>query len=508
MIKFSDRFRQDAVFFGILFLVVLLRYYILNGFAFRIYDSDQSIMWNAAIDYSRGIFHEPRFYGQSYSSMMEALLAAPLIWFSVPVFYALPVITSILALFPFLLIALCVRSKGKMMEACLILSIPLFLPVEYGFLTTLSRGFVPGIFIASIGAIMIYSPTAKWGWFVAGLFSVLAFSVNPNSLLISIPVLLYLWIKNIKTKRFYLNSGLGVIIGLVVHFLAALFYILHPNYILHKHPPIIFGITFFNDAIHQLNHHLGNVTPVFGMAGIMSLVIFLIIATLLIYRKKNIEAIVVLSSCVLILLSLGTNQIFIGTESIFYSYSRMYLAVPVMISLFIPFLEIPFRRYGFLLLMIVVGLFIARCQDIKPAYNRVLAPGINHIVSVARPEVFRIKCEQVRDLARKCNITLVVEENDYFYDFINYGCATCFNDFPATLRPGYERRTWRMFEEEKKVHTNIMVIDFSFRLGNKLNKLDEPGIRYFNIQGYYFILGNKMPTLQLLKTLSINIRSF
>ena len=499
--------QQDILFFSLLALVILLRGFVLAGFSFHIFDSDQTIMWNAAIDYSRGIFHEPRFYGQSYNTMLEALLAVPLIWLSVPVYFALPLVTSILALFPFLLIAFLARSRGRTMEACIVLLIPLLLPTEYSFLTSLPRGFVTGIFVASLGAVWVYTPLSRKGWFLFGLFGMLGYSVNQNSFLIAAPVMLFLWLENIRNLRFYLTVGAGILTGLVFHLLALLFYVLHPGYDVHPLPRFMMAIDLFLDAVMHLDRHLAWVTPLFN-SGLMVLFLFAMAGTTLAYQKKRTAALTAFASLALILLTLSLKQMVMSTDSVFYSYARMYLAVPVLLAFLVPFIEIPFRRGYMVLLVMAFGLCMARVEDIAPGYDRVLAPGISHIVSVSKLETFRNKCQQVRDYARQLNITLVVEDHDYFYDFINYGCSTCSGNFPATLRPAYERRTWRLQEEKSTVHENIMIIDFSYHLGGELHQLDGSGVRYFNFQGFYFILGNKVPTLQLLKTLSIGIRSF
>lgn len=508
ILKNSDRLKQDGLFFGILLLVIILRYLILHGFAFMIYDSDQTIMWNAAIDYSRGIFHEPRFYGQSYSSMLEAVVAVPMIWFSVPVYIALPVATTLLAVLPFVLIAFVARAQGKILQACLVLAMPIFMPVEYGFLTSISRGFVPGIFVATLGTIMLYYPHRKSSWFIFGLFAMLGYSVNQNSFLITAPVLLYLWLNNLKTVRFYLYCGAGILSGLVIHLLVALFYILHPGNVVHQLANFMMAINLFYNAMAHLDLHLGFVTPLFGTYGIMSLVLFLIIGAVLLYQKKRNEAMMAFASLALIMVTLSLKQVFISTDSVFFSAARFYLALPVVIALLIPFLEIPFRKVGVVFAVFVTGLFFARLEDIRPAFDRALAPGINHYISITKPDIFYIKCEQIRNFARRFDISLVVEENDYFYDFINYGCATCFNNFPATLRPAYERRTWRLQEEKTRVHRNIMIVDFGYRMTRELKQLDHTGVKYFHVQGFYFILGNKTPTLDLLKTLNIEVRPF
>jgi len=508
MLQNKTRLQENALFFSFLALVLILRYLLLTQFAFRLYDSDQTIMWSAAIDYSHGIFHEPRFYGQAYSTMLEALLAVPLVWLSVPVYIALPVITTLLAIFPFVFIAFIARSRGKLLQACLVLAIPIFLPVEYGFLTVLSRGFVTGIFVASFGAVMLYYPDRKWGWILCGFCAMVGYSVNPNSLLLSAPALLYLWLRNIKNPKFYLLCGTGIIAGLAIHFGVALFYILNPGHNLHKLGRSVIAINLFLDGICHLDDHLGLVTPVFGQFGVMSLVLFGVFGVTFLFQGKKEAAIMAFAVIGMVLFSLSMKQVYINTNSVFYSAGRYFLGLPVLFALMIPLVEFPFKRAGLALFLLTSGMLFARSEDIEPGYKREFAPGIDHFVSVASPQTFGRKCERIFNYARQMKVTLVVEENDYFYDFVDYGCAACNKNFPATLRPVYERRVWRLQEEQTRVHRNIMIVDLSYRLSGELKKLDHAGVRYFNLQGFYFILGNKQPTLDLLKTLNISIRPF
>ena len=79
--------RPVSWLFFIVFLVTLVidRVITLIRFGFIYTDIDQTVMWNGAYDYSRGIFHEPFFYGQAYNYMLESLLAVP-VNASTPVF--------------------------------------------------------------------------------------------------------------------------------------------------------------------------------------------------------------------------------------------------------------------------------------------------------------------------------------------------------------------------------------------------------------------------------------
>jgi hypothetical protein len=88
------------IFSTLIALVILNRIQIYLNVSLNYVDSDQPFMWAGAIDYSKGIFHEPRFYGQNYNSFFEGLVAVPFIWFGLPVYKALPIATQCIFLFP------------------------------------------------------------------------------------------------------------------------------------------------------------------------------------------------------------------------------------------------------------------------------------------------------------------------------------------------------------------------------------------------------------------------
>src|SRR5687767_13455783 len=106
--SFGEAFlkRKSVLLFYFLFLLVITeRMIVLLKFGFVYTDSDQTIQWLGLKEYSQGIFHEPRFYGQAYNSMLEALFAVPFYKMGVPAHIILPIITSLLALLPYFIIA-------------------------------------------------------------------------------------------------------------------------------------------------------------------------------------------------------------------------------------------------------------------------------------------------------------------------------------------------------------------------------------------------------------------
>ena len=344
---FINKKSGDILFF-VLFvalstLVIVFRWFVLDQFAFKFADSDQAIMWNAAIDFSRGIFHEPRFFGQNYNSMLEGILAAPLLLFSVPVYKALPITTSFLALFPFFFVSSLCLLKGLRTQAILVLSVPLFLPVEYDFLTSLSRGFVTGIFISSFGWIAIFFKDRSWAIFSFGFFCVIGYSLNQNVLLLSLPLFVYLLFEKRKSLAFYICIGTGVILGGILHFFANHFYVVHPNYNSRPTPTFNFSFNLWKSAFQNLDQHLNFVSPVFWSSGSLIFVGFAFFAFWFIKKKQFGLAIAVSLLIFCFISSFGLGKIHEGTGSVFYSYSRMFLAVPLAFVFFIPFLNIKYK---------------------------------------------------------------------------------------------------------------------------------------------------------------------
>src|ERR1700744_3370283 len=125
----------NVLFFIFLTLVVANRfvlYFLLN---FDFIDNDQPIMWLGTEDFSKGIFHEPRFYGQSYNTMLEALLAVPFYKFGIPTYECVPAVTHFLALFPFVFTSLYLFFKNEKAKAVVVLGGLLCLTTGYDIVT-------------------------------------------------------------------------------------------------------------------------------------------------------------------------------------------------------------------------------------------------------------------------------------------------------------------------------------------------------------------------------------
>ncbi len=482
-------------------LIVAYRIYILNVFGFVYTDSDQTIMWMSTKDFSQGFFHEPRFYGQDYNTMLEGLLAVPFLKAGLPVFISLPIVTSILALFPFFLISLLTYFYKSKIAGVIILAVPLLLPVEYEMLTCLPRGFVTGVAVASLCCIPLFSPLSSRAFFTAGLAAIIGYSVNANSILFSVPCFFLLLLHHFRNRNFYLFSGAGFLTGLALHLVIAWFYLNHANYILHSFQP---DFSFKNlwSGLKELDYFFAYITPIFKKQGWMILVFFTIISLVLFKQKKIKEGITVLLILPLILLPFSASKVHDGTTSVFFSYARMYLAVPVFLALIVSFFKInkTFWTYGFLLTVIVFYSF--KIKNTPQA----IAAGLkkNHVIAIIKNKELLAECRKISAVSIGNKIELIIINNHWYYDIYNYGCPACIDRFPKTLKPQYERRIWRLEEDETAVYKNILLIDVKRKLNEEFEFISQVD----GMPGFYLVKENNLPTMELMRKLKIEVRNY
>jgi hypothetical protein len=479
-------------------MLLIQRCMILVDFGFKYTDSDQAIMWAGLIDYSKGIFHEPRFYGQNYSTMLEALFAVPLYYFGLPPYKALPIVTSLITLAPFIAIALACYKRRALNLSLIILSIPLFLPAEYSLISTIPRGFVGGVFIAGLGVVAGFYSSNR-NFFLTTFAGVIAFSINSNSVILSFPSLLFLLLENNKNRNFYVYSAYGVIAGLIIHLIVNFFYIIHPFYDLHK---LVLDYSFERmlNNLRELDQFFNYVTPFFWSSGFIILVFFLIIALALIREKKINAGIAVFCVPFLITLSLGLNKVLDGSTSIYWPYARMFLAIPPLFGLTLSFLNEP--RAKILRFWIILPLIYFTYHMVTDFKTIVVKARSGNVVSISKVTSLLDSCQALKKVSNKFNAELIIINHCYLYDALNYGCAACVDNFPKTLRPEYERRTWRLLEDEKRIYKTVLLVE-------EHRKMEKEFIFVKKIKfGLYVIENNKLNTMDLLDSLKVYCRPF
>jgi len=487
---------------ALLFVIFIFKFHILKYFSFVWTDGDQALMWHGVKDFAEGKFYETRFYGQAYNTMLESLLAAPFANRSIGINKLLPLVTSVMAIFPFILISLHVFIKKSSKLALIIISIPLILPTNYFLVTSLPRGFVTGIFIASFLYLLLENKTSKWQFFLFSFLFAISYTLNPNVIYFSVPCLSYLILYNLRNRIAYVPSSIGFAIGFLFHFLINLFYELHPNYNLHRFT-VSYSVKNLWISLQNINLYFKDISIVFVHFGISILIVIAVIACILFKQKERQKAISISAFFVLLLFTFTMSKLQDAFDSVFYSYSRFYLAIPLLLALAVSFMRV--RKYDWLVYIYLIIPFVCFAHneaDLKHKIDIETNMGINHMVSIKPVVEVKDECKRLKLLSEKNNIDLIIIGFDWRNTLCTYGCTACVDDFPPTLFPFYERRTWRMIEDENKVYQNVLIIDVAIRVDTILSHVEKLE------ENFYLIKNNRLKTFALIDTIGMTYRPF
>ena len=493
----------------LLLLNVVYRILVFLQFSTDFTDSDQVLMWIGVRDFSMGQFHEPAYYGQAYNSMIEALFASVFLN-SISPSRILPLVTSVLALSPYFIVATICYVRKLKPQALLILALPLLFPPEYDFITSMPRGFVTGIFFATLGGLIIYFPEHKRNFFLFGFFNVIGLTLNPNAILITIPCCLYLLSIYYKDKLFYLYSLRGALVAALLPLYIWYFYKQHPLYIVHGLGNLELTTDNFLKGISMMDKHFEYITPIVWYQPVSFFVMLLIPAVILFLQRERTKSMILAALAVIILLTLSVDKIYDADGTMFFPYSRMYLAAPLAMVLFFPFIKInKWKPVLMVTVLTATGLFAFKTYVLEDTISFVTYEARFGILNIARVTDIKDNCGQLKGICKEQQVDLIlIADHDQGDAFINYGCPACEEELPPTLSPKNERRTWRLVEEQDKVNKTILIIDDTQQV--KLRALaSTPPMDLTQIgSNRYLLRNNTIPTLELIKRLQIKVRPF
>jgi hypothetical protein len=447
-------------FFWLLVLVVIAeRVAALIQFGFVYADSDQTIMWYAAEEMKQGRFHTLLFYGQNYNTHIEGLLAIPLLWMGLPHYMALPIVTNVLAIFPFLLLAVLLHKNQHTNAGIVILAIALALPTAFVYQTGLPRGFVTGIFLTSLGLPALFSNKTKWQ-FVAGWVVGLGYILNPNSVFVALPILGVLFVQNIKNIRFYLSTGTGLLIGGTIWFFIHRYYQNNPQLSIHGISNITFSANVWKESVNNLDRYFNLITPFAWKAGWLLPVVQIIPLVYLLYKKQYLYAVIVLLLLMAQIASLSVPKVTDGKDSIFFSFSRMYLGLPLLLGMVLYFAGLANKNA--LVIAISLAALVAlgvKLNNLSQKTEELIYKPKTHVVEVKKVDAYKAECKTIDSVAKLYNAGLILVQSKG--DYINYGCHCLVKGFTPTIRPSYERRRWVVDEELHKIHPNLIILEYA-----------------------------------------------
>lgn len=438
--------------------LVLDRGLLLNQFGFRYVDDDQAIMWSGAAEMAQGRFHEPCFYGQRYNTMLEGLVAVPLLWLGVGPEVALPLVTSFLSLFPFVLLAWIMVRKRMFFQAALMLVLPVTLSPEFGMISTIPRGFVTGVFLASMAVLPLFSRRGIF-LFLSPFFAILALFANPNAALVLVPAAILILLKYPSERRLYLLGIAGALPAAALSYWGHHFYDLHPAYVVHRIGDLSFDLSTIRSADIKYLDHL---SPVVWGKGVVVLFFLLTLVVVLAWRKQWKHAFALAMGVVLLVASFGVSKVHDGTSSVYYPWARMFLAIPFLLALFMAQLRVrPLSWVIHLLPIVAAGFFGFKCFAQADAVARQIDHPEQSYIEVAQVEDLERHCLVLDRLARENKADLLVVSWGALKHLTSYGCPCLYPAFPTTFEPALDRRTWLLRSVAGEVAPNVLFTGYA-----------------------------------------------
>lgn len=433
---------------------------LLVQFGTRYTDEDQALLWFTLRDLAAGHVREPYFYGQRYGSWLESAVGIPFATAGLPLSVALPIASTLAGLAPWILFAwIAWRRRGPVL-AVPILAFACVLSLEGTILSSLPRGLLPGVLLGCAAAALGMSRLAtavepvfalrQLGVAAAlGVLSVVAFSLNQGSLLVTAPVIAYTAVERRRQVPWLAGIAGGAVAGLTLHVLAQSFYTVHPGADLHGAPAIAFDPGLLGLNLGFLDRYLAAFAPEMWRSAAVPLVLLSSLCALAVLRFDLPHAAAAIAGVAPVVAILAAPKSVDGFPSIFFPHSRLFLAFPWLVC--------------------VLALLAARRDDLdhRTALGAAMAVGLvalaafmvreamfntrlDSILSqaertaVAKPrrsdEVERT-CRRTASVAARLDVHLVVERRERIWA---YACGAMYYGSFDTAFPPYERRVWVM----------------------------------------------------------------
>lgn len=512
MLNSDKKNKKDYLpFFILLSLLLLDRVIFLCSFNIHYACSDDMIYWLASTDYSHGIFHEPYFYGQNYNFMIESVVAVPFLLLGIPHHIALPVSTTLLYLFPFLLFSLTLFRNGLVIESLFFLFVPLSLPVEYSLLSTGRCGFVGGLFFSGFLVFCIINPHKKISFFLTGFCLAMGYIFLPNSLVFSLPICLYMFFMNYKRFSFYWINVVTIIPILLLEYFAVEFYNVNPDYKVCYMWPLSYNVDVLIDNFKHLDIFFSYLTPVLWSFGWLSVAAFLLAGIFLI-KKNWKKGVSLLFGAIFILILLGINKVNDHLPTIFLSSGRMFLGIPLLLALTMCWT----RKYFFpddkklksVLLLIGLTIFCVKISLYAPSIKLHTLKTNHGSIALKKVTAIQEDCSWLNEIVKQNNIEIIIfipywNLNVPTVEFYNYACPLLEKDFTKTMMTVYEKRTWVFVKEKKSVYSNVLLFgpDMDMRLVESMENIPVSG----DSQKLILIKNNKLSMEELMAKLNVKL---
>jgi len=468
LLRIIEKQQKRGILNILLLLLFIVKVIVIVEFGFKFTGSDDTIFWQCLSDFSNGIFHEPFFYGQNYNFALESLLSVPLVKCGVPIYYALPIMSALIGVFPFVMFALILFKKGFEVNAYIFLLIPLALPIEYDIITAISRGFTSGLFCCSFLIYPILNPNNFKSFVILGLSVSFGYILNPNSLVFSFPVCIYLLLMNINIVSFYITTVISSLPALIILYFSQQFYANNPDYLVHQMWILEFSFERMLNGLASLDKFFRHLTPVLWIGNWLVVLLIAILGGIALKRnwKKGLSIIV---TFIFIILLLGVNKIHDDIGVIFLSSTRMFLAIPLLFGLGLLWSEIVLKeniRSKLVVMSIAASVFLIKISLVTQVVKTHTTSKNFGPIAIKKLDDLEKECTEIQQLSSKYNADIIVflpagDLNVPNMEFYNYGCSILNQEMCSSVMNVYERRTWVFLEEKISKRKTVLLFNLN-----------------------------------------------
>jgi hypothetical protein len=335
------------------------------------------------------------------------------------------------------------------------------LPLRYSLIVT-HTGFVTGVVAAAWAAwLVLRGVRGPLRWFAFGLLGPLALLLHNNALFVLGPLGVLVFLRHARERAMYRWALPGALLGALAYQQTRAFYVAHPNHVVHPQWPMQFSLARILEGAALAPRYFADVVPR-GVPPEAWAAVLAVLAVLVVARTRDWR---LLLACGVALLAppaaLGVDKIFRdGSASVFFSYSRAFVGLPVVTWLLVlegaDALRLRVRPAlvwalpGLAFAVALSGLATLK-EELPAAMDTRGAP-----VGVVPTAAVVTDCGKILGVATAQQVGLVV----FTGSKVNtYGCAALWYGRVETLFPVYDRRTWRMEDENTRFRARILLAD-------------------------------------------------
>ena len=435
-------------------------------YCYKYVDDDQALMWYGTVHFAHGHFPEPCFFGQSYNSMIESLLAVPLYLCGWPLNYALPTVVTATAVFPFLYCSvICYRRRkyGAALAAALLFSLTAW---QWDLLTSIPHAIFSGFPGAILGVSLMCDPKSgkvkrTIGSFLCALGAVATMS---TAAILGIAWLYYI-MSNGKKWRSYIAPIIGILPAVFVLLYEKWYYAIHAGDVVIQSGVDLFDKDAFLLSIHNLPQ-LFDYTFAFGNLGWIIIPVGIVLASVLLGKKKEWKMLILVGASVvgsLVTLSIGWMKVY-DVNCVLLPQSRMVIFWVFLVLEFILFLSFSEKRWisvgGYIRVLMVAISIIMLCikavrftGEVKDPESTIYRSGIVRVMSV---EELRTQAEAILKVAESLRADALV--TTAYSHVMVYGASALYYEEPVIFYiPDSDRRVWVHNELQARSSTRLLL---------------------------------------------------